>query len=245
MNHYPIPPAHRLEGRGVPYQSADRLVYGYPAYPTNPFQTQRSDAWSLSDYFTALIAHKVVVTALVLFGIAFGYAATKLQTKTYRATGSVQFQEINDNLLNKRDVEATGPSEGDSYVETQMRLLQSEALLEHVAGRMGLPQRAVLKDKPGLLEKQKTVLGPRASLEDWALLMKKNLKVTSPDKTSLVEVSFDFPNAAFAAEFIGTLVNEFSDENLRSRSEASRFTAKWLSSSGTSRFSCHLWSCRS
>jgi succinoglycan biosynthesis transport protein ExoP len=220
------------------HPSMGRQIEAPQNYPPAPLPrtapSAPANAWSLRDYWEVLYAHKLLVCALVLFGLGGAYLATKAQTSIYRAHGSIELQDLNTNVLHKGELDSLGDrGSSDLQLQTEIKLLQSESLIEGVARKLGFPFRVLTPDEPGFLSKSSaTASGTTAgtlTIDDWVGILGGSLKVRAAGQTRLVQITFDSVNAAFSADFIKTLVNEYMDENLRSRADSAQFTANWLS----------------
>jgi capsular exopolysaccharide synthesis family protein len=190
------------------------------------------NTWSLSEYWRAFKTHTVVVIASVVLGITCGYISIKSRTMVYRAHGSIELQDVNDNILHKRELDPTAEAAtGDSYTRTQIRLLQSESLLERVGRRLGFPERVIVPDTPGFMAQYRAAHSKpssKATIDDWVAAFSAGLTVRATDQTPILQIMFDSPNARFAAEFVQALINEYSEDNLRSRVDGAQSTAVWL-----------------
>jgi len=217
-----------LRNHGEPQRSPDRAKR-----PFGDIEARHVEAgWGIGEYWKAARAHKFVTLLLIAVGLALGYVATQAQTRMYRAHSTIELQELNDNILNRREVEPTAQLSSDTYLQTQVRILQSDSLLERVAVRLGLPERNIPVEQPGWLLKARAAAQSEAktnpTLNDWVGAVGSKLKVRSPDQTRLVELVFDWPNPRFSAEFIASLIQEYQDEQTREREATARTTSMWL-----------------
>jgi len=121
--------------------------YGEPPWPQfDRWESYRQPAppqpasGGLIDYGYLFARHKWLIAAFMLTGLACGYVLKVLQTPVYRARTTIQIEDLNDNVLGKRDLERSAESTtADSYVQTQIKLLESDTLMEKVLRSLGFP----------------------------------------------------------------------------------------------------------
>jgi polysaccharide biosynthesis transport protein len=168
--------------------------------------------------------HKWIVAAATLAGLLGGCAATWLQTPIYRASATLEVQKINENFLNNRDLNPLTPPSSEVDVQTQAKLLQSGHLVERVTRKLvaGAEQVSV----PGTSgESTQRAAGFRASDVTWA---SRTLRISIPERTRVLEISSDSPDAHAAAAFVNSLATEFAEAAAEVRHYDSLQTNKWL-----------------
>ena len=189
---------------------------------------------SLADYWHILCRYKLTLVSFALASLCVALLITLVQTPIYRVRTSLEIQSANFTEL-KTDSGNSGASYAspESYVETQVKLLQSESLVEHVIDRMKLHQ-----------ERPTTAWGMFASfvrhLFSWSKInrlsqreqlirqVERNLTVRSSGNSRLLEVLYESPDPKLAANFANTLVSEFIELTQEERWKAVQGTAEWL-----------------
>lgn len=167
-----------------------------------------------------------------LAGLLIGY----FQTPIYQARTSIEVVGSNENFLNLRDLDPTASSASyspESYVETQVRILRDEALIERAVAQLKLDQNPSFTSPRGPFTSMRARLGldrrPAAvGLEPAVAVAMKNLKVHPAGLSRVVEVLYDSPDAEIAANFANTLVHQLIDLNSEVRYKASQTTSGWL-----------------
>ena len=222
----------REPGReAVPAQYVEAAPYGYGAYPEEP---ERS---SLLDYWRILRRRKGTLVLFGFFGALIGVLVTLPQTPVYQARTTLEIQLLNDRFLNMREVspiaQAESPTYGPTDIPTQIRIIQSETLIERVldklkvrnvsdlaapAGRIPVWRRALNLPEPDPLTAHQQALGMAAG----------NLSVRSSEDTRIVEILCDSTDPRMAARFANTLVDEYIKDNLESRWIMAQRTGEWL-----------------
>ena len=159
---------------------------------------------SLREFLSVLQRRKVVISYTALSIIILGIAITLLTPPTYRATSSLLIQP---NSLQLNSVDASNPlsdlfTAAPGYkIETQVRLLQSEDLVEKVKKKLSISARDSVD------------INAKAILE-----------------TDIIEVSVDSGTAKtaknIANELIDTYLDQTADINGKSVRDALKFTDK-------------------
>src|SRR6266516_928155 len=105
------------------------------------------------EYWRMVRRHRGTVIILTCLGGLTGFLIGLPQTPVYRSRATVEVQTLNENLLNTRQVDPTpGPSEysqGEIDIQTQIKLLQSESLIERTVAKLKLDRRPESLEQPG------------------------------------------------------------------------------------------------
>ena len=186
---------------------------------------------SLPDYWHIVLRHKTTLLGFTVAGLLAAILISVIQTPIYRVRTSLQVQSTN--FLETKGVDSGvsggGYSTPESYMETQVKLLQSEALLEHVVDKLKLH-----KEQPaGLHAIASRVLHmvKRSNLperEELIRQIERNLTVRTSGNSRLLEVLYESPDPKRAAELANTLVSEFIDLSQEERWKSAQGTAEWL-----------------
>ena len=193
-----------------------------------------ADSEGLSASLKVLWRHRWGMAAIIVICTAAAYLATKTQTPAYQARTTLEIQNLNENFMNMRELDPTAVNYGsDAYLQTQVRILQSESMLERVARKLNLAERRdVLETKPGMVSQALTrVRGgePEAaavfSPED---ALARNLTVRGSGMTRIIELTFDSPDPEFAAQILNVLTEEYIEYNIEARWNTSQATGQWL-----------------
>ncbi len=164
-----------------------------------------------------------------------GFLAVLLHLTTqpiYRTRTSLNIQSVNSDFLNLHSVEANAATPMDTLVQTQVKLLQSDSLLDRVRVHLaGEPHPASIP-KTDLLSRVERALHvggkqqiPYADLVDETL---NGVKVKPIGITQLVEITCDSWDAKFSAAFCNTLTEQFREVDLEGRGDQARLTSDWL-----------------
>jgi polysaccharide biosynthesis transport protein len=178
---------------------------------------------------------KIGIAALL--GIAAAAAYTLPQTKVYEATATLEIQEMNENFMDVKDalpISEGNPTAALSGIQTQLRILTSNTLLERVLNKLP-PEQAPPPSK--VQEVMCRIAGSAAGgggtreTDRIALLEHAgdNLRVKEARLTRIVDVAYDSPDPRYAADFVNTLSQEYIEQNVEARWKMSQRTAEWLS----------------
>ncbi len=156
------------------------------------------------------------------------------QIPTYRARTTIEIQNVNENLLNLKDVDpyaTAGPAGADVSIDNYIEIAQSRSLLQSTVTRLGLadayahqPQRWYA---PWL-----AVMGLRAPAaepaKDKAIAALAGSLTVRSRGTRLIELLYDSTDPVLAAKVLNTLTSEWIEWNLESRWKRSQRTGDWL-----------------
>ena len=189
------------------------------------------DSEGLLLYWRVLVKRKRAVVLITLSGIAAGLLFSFLQTPIYEARASLEVQNFNDQFLGMGKTDPTSVNyEADSYIQTQLKMLQSDSLLDRVSAKVpfggGLNSQG---ERFSLFESlrfpQGNPLSPREQAIQMAVL---SLKVRGSGMTRVIEVYADSKTPQFAADFVNTLASEFIQQSLDVRWNSAQRVTEWL-----------------
>ena len=187
--------------------------------------------------FAALVRRKWLLIGLVCVGAVAGLAVAYSQRPVYQAKALIEVQGENENFLNRRELDPNASEGGimlEPYIQTQVKLLQTDRLLGRVADKLNLDTLAEFHPKPGLLAKLKAKVsggakGAANSRQALLETMRRNLTVRLSGETHIVEVAYESTDPGTASSVANTLAQEYVALNLEKRLSATEYTGKWLS----------------
>jgi succinoglycan biosynthesis transport protein ExoP len=160
-------------------------------------------------------------------GLCVALLFSMLQKPFYRARTVLEIQDLNENFLNIEGQDPTAASSGsstaESYIQTQINVLQSRALLERVTTKLGMKLNP---SSFGLAQ----IWRKAPPKDDSALLdeVMSHLTVRAVGETHDVEILFDSDDPRLAANFCNTLLDEFASRSREMRWDATQKTSEWL-----------------
>src|SRR5215467_3846947 len=187
---------------------------------------------SLLDYWHILFRHRVTLLSFALAALCAALLISLVQTPIYRVRTSLEIQSSSFAELKGSDSSPNYTSP-ESYVETQVKLLQSESLIEDVIDKMKLH-----KEQPttawGIFAARVHRLiafsrtGGLSEREQMIRQVERNLTVQSSGNSRLLEVLYESPDPQQAAGFANTLVSEFTELSQEAHWKSAQGTAEWL-----------------
>jgi polysaccharide biosynthesis transport protein len=185
-------------------------------------------------YLRLMIRRKWIIAGCLLLGMAAGIVALALQTPIYEARVSMEVQNFNQEFLDVGKVDPTTVNyEADSYLQTQIKMIQSDGLLDRVVLKVpfrGQNADAWPADRPSFLGKlfPKTQAKPQTPREKAIRLALSDLRVRGSGMTRLIEVYCDGIDPQFAADFCNTLATEYLQQSLEVRWNSAERVTNWL-----------------
>jgi succinoglycan biosynthesis transport protein ExoP len=184
---------------------------------------------SFLDYWNILFRCKIALLGFALAGLLAAIVISLVQTRVYRARTSLEIQDFNSNFL---DIKGADPNDSagsyvtpESYVETQVKILQSESVLGRVVDKLN-PHVERPTTGRRFFEFWKTSHAPEN--EELIRQAQRHLTVRTSGNSRLLEVLYESPSAKTAADFLNTLVSEFIEQSQEMRWKSTQRTAKWL-----------------
>src|SRR6266850_3305948 len=190
---------------------------------------------SLVDHWQILFRHRKTLLAFVVAGLVAAILISLIQTPIYRVRTSLEIQGTS--FLDPKGTNDTGGNYAspESYVETQVKLLQSESLLEHVIDKLKLQNeqpKSGLRAFTSRLHRMLQFSDPSGLPEREKLMreIQRNLTVRTSGSSRLLEVTYESPDPRGAADFANTLVSQFIELTQEERWKSAQGTAEWLTS---------------
>jgi capsular exopolysaccharide synthesis family protein len=190
----------------------------------------------LLEYWHILLRRKGTLLLITFLGLLAALLITLPQTPIYQAQTTLEIQGLSENFLNMGDVNPTAPVGSYSPyqdIQTQIKILQSEALVERVVAKFKGDEQSRLVEETDRISAWRKALGlpqpETVSEREAALRMAAdNLKVRGSGQTRIIEVLCDSTDAKLAARFANTLTNEFIEQNLEARWQTTERTGEFL-----------------
>ena len=193
----------------------------------------------LVECWRILRRRKGTLILIAFLGGLAGLLYTLPQTPVYQARTSLEIQTLNQDFLNIRQVsQVSEPNTWDTLtdIQTQIRILQSDSLVERVIAKLNLSKPSDLKqatDRVSAWRRALKLPEPEAkgAPSAWESLLKSasgGVRVRALGQTRLVEVSCDSTDAKMAATFANALANEFIEQNIEARWKMTQRTGEWL-----------------
>jgi capsular exopolysaccharide synthesis family protein len=240
--HFNFEPERRGGGLPTVVKSDGRdLVSPYGPIPEQA--AAESDGPNLRDqffkYLGLALKHRWLILACCVSGLFIGFLITFTSTPIYRAVATIKV-DLEAAKLVKLDTADSGHV-GDTFrfYQTQKELLKSRSLAERVAGNLDLRddaglinprsssswaklRRMLFPEKPG----EKLDLAQRKAVATG--LIQSGLSVNQAPNSSLMTISFESPDPAWAQKIANAVAEGFTESNLERRYGASKYARKFL-----------------
>lgn len=224
----------RIQTMDVEAYPVESLRFG--GYPV-PFGTeaQEDTDGGLFEYWRLLRARKGTLVLICSIGLLAGLLVTLPQTPIYQAKTTLEVLELNQNFMNMKDVQQLSDSPANlmTDIQTQIRILQSDSLVDRVTGAMTNGAATESPKNEGRVTAWRRALNlpePDAvTARDAAVeIAKDSLKVRASGQTRIIEITVDSTEPAIASEFANKLTNEYIEQAMESRWKSSQRTGEWL-----------------
>ena len=189
----------------------------------------------LKEYFQVLRRWRKAILIFAVAGAALGLLLTLGSLPVYQARTSLDIQSLNGDFMNRRDVAATGDAAGtpsDTYIQTQIKLLQSDTLFEQTVRQLESEPHPAAVARQDLLSRVARGLhltrGNPIPYHDLVIDAAHHVKVKPLGLTRLVEITCDSWDPQFAARFCNTLVSQFQIQDQDVRGAEAKQTSEWL-----------------
>jgi succinoglycan biosynthesis transport protein ExoP len=195
-----------------------------------------SDSGGGIGYARVLLRHKGKLCLFCLAGIALGILVGIPFAPVYRVSAALEVLSLNQDFMNMKQ---TSPvvTDSESYEtseeETQVKLLQSDALLDRVINKFD-PGLVYVRHNPRLAEsgwRKPLHMSRRAVLTDRQILLTSladSLKVRSTPRTRVIEATAKSTDPQLAVDFVNTLTNEFIERAIEARLRTTEKIGDWL-----------------
>jgi succinoglycan biosynthesis transport protein ExoP len=171
----------------------------------------------------------------VLGGLG-GALVTLHQPSLYRSRTVLDIRNLNENVLSMRDGAGssnTGNVLPETYLQTEIKILQSESILKRALERMQKQQKqpppAAVEDSSHWWESL-IKLDRQIPMNELLADASHRIKIRNLGNTRIVELLCDAQDAQIAANICNNLAQTYIEFNLESRYQSSHETGQWLSS---------------
>jgi len=176
-----------------------------------------------------------------LLGGGIGSILTFQQTPSYRASGSIEIQAPADSPLGFQAAAPTGADgAADTYIHTQVKVLESRALRKRVIAKLTETKRLSSFAAPDWASRWKRALSSfsmegvrglfsaeRTRSSDVPHVPSFNFRVEY-DETHVVELICESPDPKFSADYVNAVAEEYTQMQGEARFDAAKRTSNWL-----------------
>jgi succinoglycan biosynthesis transport protein ExoP len=199
------------------------LVYLEPLHPYTPPQ---EDGGGVPAMWQLIRGRRLTIFFMALLGVAAGLAISLIQTPIYDASDTLEFQSTRNN----EPVIGPGTDSGgftpESYLLTQVKVLQSSTLRKRVITRLSKAGFAYTPPDP--FAKVRQVLGMAAAPPAPARTPPITTKIRVLDNSRLIEIQASSPDPRYAAGFADAMAAEFIDYNMEAVWQSAQKQSDWM-----------------
>jgi succinoglycan biosynthesis transport protein ExoP len=184
----------------------------------------------LLDYLLVLRKHQWLIMFFLLAVVSIVTIATFRMQPIYEATARVEVDRENTNAIHFSDSENYDAyADLEDYIVTQSKILQSETLAMLTVKSMGLDRLEQFGGDPRKLVKVVAPGGEPSLIRPAALgTFLGSLSVKRVPNTRLLDVTFEATDPGLAARVVNAHLNNFIEQNFRSKYEAATQASNWL-----------------
>lgn len=182
----------------------------------------------LLDYVIILRKHQWLILTFLLTVVTVVTIATFKMKPVYEAAARVEVDREAQNEIPFQQVTSDEEyADMDTYIETQTKILQSETLALQTIKTMDLARYPEFGGNPAAGN-----FGRGASLKRPAILgaFLGSLSVVRVPNSRLIEVRFAAQNPQLAAQVVNAHLQNYIEQNFRSKYDATTQASSWLSS---------------
>src|SRR5271155_4013216 len=183
----------------------------------------------LLDYLIILRKHQWLILTFLLTVVTVVTIASFKMKPVYEAAARVEVdKESSQNTLPFQDESAYDEYvDMDSYLETQTKILESETLAFQTIKSLDLGRSPEFGGGPNALATVQGGAGSRRPAILSAFL--GGLSVKRVPNTRLIEVRFEAEDPQLAAQIVNAHIQNYIEENFRSKYDATTRASNWLS----------------
>lgn len=162
------------------------------------------------EYWDVISAHKLKIALCAILGFVLSLAYTVVQTPLYQAHASVKIAGMPADAL----------QQPDAWVQTQIKLLQSETLRAKVIAKLTPQTGSDSSIQSGVVARWRRLIGLNVPTKSDALTYaSNNIVVRASGNTSIVDLVCDSTDNQVAAQFANTLAAEYIAQTREDRPE--------------------------
>ncbi|HXX14470.1 MAG TPA: polysaccharide biosynthesis tyrosine autokinase [Candidatus Eremiobacteraceae bacterium] len=182
----------------------------------------------LYDYLLILRKHQWLILSFLVAVVTIVTIATFRMKPVYNASAKIEIDRENTNILPFQGADSYDfMIDMDNYIETQSRILVSETLALQTIRSLGLAANSDASDA-GNSEAIAMDSLKNQKLPPEVATFLGNLSVRRIPNTRLLEVSFESTDPRMAAEELNAHLDNYIQQNYKSRYEATAEASKWL-----------------
>ncbi len=183
----------------------------------------------LLDYLLILRKHQWLIAFFLLAVVSIVTISTFRMQPIYEATARVEVDRDTPNAFRFDSEQGDDYADTEDYIVTQSKILQSETLAMETVKSMGLDRLPQFGGQPGKPENAAPVGSDASLMRPPALAaFLGGLSVKRVPSSRLLDVTFETTDPVLAARVVNAHLNNFIEQNFRSRFEAATQASNWM-----------------
>lgn len=227
--------SRRIGRSQTPLMSRDLTVNNQVEWPDGDHSVVRYSS-SLEPPSIPSLLRRYKYTILATFSVCLltAMAVAKLETPIFRSSAVIAFQAPNQNFLNLSGGSdpTTSVGSSESFLPTQIRLLQSKRLARKVVLTTHLNEDPVFFGKSYSLPRRVTKRDSRPmtphSVDEAAGRLLGAMSIKQEGEAELISLEVSAPDPNLAARLANAVAQEFIDQQQQDRFTLGNATSKWL-----------------
>jgi capsular exopolysaccharide synthesis family protein len=217
----PLDPARDAPGRDAPARDAFADEQGMPSLGID-----------LRRVWAAVYRHRFVVAGIIALALAAAIALTMFTTPIYSARAALQIDSDTSDVLGEENASLpTVDWDVERFLQTQIDVLLSRGIAQKLVEREGLAKNDVFFDR--MMVPAPTAAAPGKTMAETrrdaiAAVLQANVGADLPRYSRILDLTFESPDAAYAAEIANSYAEAFIAANLERRFDSSSYAREYL-----------------
>lgn len=166
----------------------------------------------------------IITATLVAVTLATVYA---FKTKpVYRATGEIEIDNETPEIQSLQDTYRGLPNSDDTFLKTQVRVLESDSLALETIAQLDLAARPEFlpQSRGDQASEQQSRIRRGKLLDEF----RSRLGITLVPESRIIETNFESTDPNLAAQVVNALVNNYVEYNFHEKYDATRQASGWM-----------------
>ncbi len=181
-------------------------------------------ALPLRDYLRILHKHRWMIAAVVVVMVAVVTVASYRMAPVYEAAGRLEINGEMPDLTSLRDLFTMIPTD-EEFLQTQVRVIQSDELAMHTIRALRLHERPEFAVRPA--GSSPAPFTPREEVQLIARF-RSGLNVQLLRSSRLVEVKYSAADPKAASDIVNALSDAYIENNFRKKYESTVQASEWM-----------------
>jgi len=180
--------------------------------------------------WSALYRNRYLILGVLVLCIAAAIAEALLTAPLYRATTTVQIEQQSAKILQSQDQDpgTSSTEEADRFLQTQLDILKSRSLADHVARSLGFYDNGRFVAGMGKSSVRIASSAAKPPKEQVLRMLDGGMSVDLPRNSRIARISFESPDPVLSANIANSFAQNFITGNLQRRFDTSAYSRRFL-----------------